>query len=231
MPPSWAGGTLGPGLVPRSAGSCLLSTVLKQLLVHLSRCCEGRSRRSPGEGEFAIRPGTGTSVRCLFAFKSPKSACLLMIEVFFFFFFYLRGNLRELRPVPGVPVFRSFLAMFLGPLSPLASGTRWLLSSGQRTPSVLGKILESLRGQVPSASPASLWETPPGCFGIGPPGSSSPFVFNRLSLCPFALVSTLFSISFIFRPLYAIRHLCARDFNPQGLVLLSPSTILLLLFF
>lgn len=86
MPPSWAGGTLGPGLVPRSAGSCLLSTVLKQLLVHLSRCCEGRSRRSPGEGEFAIRPGTGTSVRCLFAFKSPKSACLLMIEVFFFFF-------------------------------------------------------------------------------------------------------------------------------------------------
>lgn len=229
MPPSWAGGTLGPGLVPRSAGSCLLSTVLKQLLVHLSRCCEGRSRRSPGEGEFAIRPGTGTSVRCLFAFKSPKSACLLMIEVFFFF--YLRGNLRELRPVPGVPVFRSFLAMFLGPLSPLASGTRWLLSSGQRTPSVLGKILESLRGQVPSVSPASLWETPPGCFGIGPPGSSSPFVFNRLSLCPFALVSTLFSISFIFRPLYAIRHLCARDFNPQGLVLLSPSTILLLLFF
>lgn len=86
MPPSWAGGTLGPGLVPRSAGSCLLSTVLKQLLVHLSRCCEGRSQRSPGEGEFAIRPGTGTSVRCLFAFKSPKSACLLMIEVFFFFF-------------------------------------------------------------------------------------------------------------------------------------------------
>lgn len=147
-----------------------------------------------------------------------------------FFFFYLRGNLRELRPVPGVPVFRSFLAMFLGPLSPLALGTRWLLSSGQRTPSVLGKILESLRGQVPSASPASLWETPPGCFGIGPPGSSSPFVFNRLSLCPFALVSTLFSISFIFRPLYAIRHLCARDFNPQGLILLSPSTILLLFF-
>lgn len=230
MPPSWAGGTLGPGLVPRSAGSCLLSTVLKQLLVHLSRCCEGRSRRSPGEGEFAIRPGTGTSVHCLFAFKSPKSACFLMIEVFFFFF-YLRGNLRDFRPVPGVPVFRSFLAMFLGPLSPLALGTRWLLSSGQRTPSVLGKILESLRGQVPSASPASLWETPPGCFGIGPPGSSSPFVFNRLSLCPFALVSTLFSISFIFRPLYAIRHLCARDFNPQGLVLLSPSTILLLLFF
>lgn len=230
MPPSWAGGTLGPGLVLRSAGSCLLSTVLKQLLVHLSRCFAGRSRRSPGEGEFAIRPGTGTSVRCLFAFKSPKSACLLMIEVFFFFF-YLRGNLRELRPVPGVPVFRSFLAMFLGPLSPLASGTRWLLSSGQRTPSVLGKILESLRGRVPSASPASLWETPPGCFGIGPPGSSSPFVFNRLSLCPFALVSTLFSIGFIFRPLYAIRHLCARDFNPQGLVLLSPSTILLLLFF
>lgn len=106
MPPSWAGGTLGPGLVPRSAGSCLLSTVLKQLLVHLSRCFAGRSRRSPGEGEFAIRPGTGTSVRCLFAFKSPKSACLLMIEVFFFFF-YLRGNLRELRPVPGVLVFRS----------------------------------------------------------------------------------------------------------------------------
>lgn len=106
MPPSWAGGTLGPGLVPRSAGSCLLSTVLKQLLVHLSRCCEGCSRRSPGEGEFAIRPGTGTSVRCLFAFKSPKSACLLMIEVFFFFF-YLRGNLRDFRPVPGVPVFRS----------------------------------------------------------------------------------------------------------------------------
>lgn len=86
MPPSWAGGTLGPGLVPRSAGSCLLSTVLKQLLVHLSRCCEGLSRRSPGEGEFAIRPGTGTSVRCLFAFKSPKSVCFLMIEVFFFFF-------------------------------------------------------------------------------------------------------------------------------------------------
>lgn len=226
MPPSWAGGTLGPGLVPRSAGSCLLSTVLKQLLVHLSRCCEGRSRRSPGEGEFAIRPGTGTSVRCLFAFKSPKSACLLMIEVFFFFF------LSPWKPTGASPGSRGpGVQKSLGPLSPLASGTRWLLSSGQRTPSVLGKILESLRGRVPSASPASLWETPPGCFGIGPPGSSSPFVFNRLSLCPFALVSTLFSISFIFRPLYAIRHLCARDFNPQGLVLLSPSTILLLLFF
>lgn len=226
MPPSWAGGTLSLGLVPRSAGSCLLSTVLKQLLVHLSRCCEGRSRRSPGEGEFAIRPGTGTSVRCLFAFKSPKSACLLMIEVFFFFF------LSPWKPTGASPGSRGpGVQKSLGPLSPLASGTRWLLSSGQRTPSVLGKILESLRGQVPSASPASLWETPPGCFGIGPPGSSSPFVFNRLSLCPFALVSTLFSISFIFRPLYAIRHLCARDFNPQGLVLLSPSTILLLLFF
>lgn len=225
MPPSWAGGTLGPGLVPRSAGSCLLSTVLKQLLVHLSRCFAGRSRRSPGEGEFAIRPGTGTSVRCLFAFKSPKSACLLMIEVFFFF-------LSPWKPTGASPGSRGpGVQKSLGPLSPLASGTRWLLSSGQRTPSVVGKILESLRGQVPSASPASLWETPPGCFGIGPPGSSSPFVFNRLSLCPFALVSTLFSISFIFRPLYAIRHLCARDFNPQGLILLSPSTILLLLFF
>lgn len=30
-----------------------------------------------------------------------------------FFFFYLRGNLRELRPVPGVPVFRSPSVHFL----------------------------------------------------------------------------------------------------------------------
>lgn len=164
----------------------------------------------------------------------PLSFCFLESEVSvppddrgIFFFFLSRWKPTGASPGsrgPGVQ-------KSLGPLSPLASGTRWLLSSGQRTPSVLGKILESLRGRVPSASPASLWETPPGCFGIGPPGSSSPFVFNRLSLCPFALVSTLFSISFIFRPLYAIRHLCARDFNPQGLVLLSPSRILLLLFF